>query len=97
MGLAEEEEPWPENTVELAKHGRRFLVFSDGITEQFNPEGDMFGIDGLHEAFRRYMDLPLDDLLNRILHDLTGFRDTALVKDDQTLLALDFSGDTEAG
>jgi sigma-B regulation protein RsbU (phosphoserine phosphatase) len=92
VGLAEEDEPWPENSIDLTEHGKRFLVFSDGITEQFNAEGEMFGIDGLYEAFLKHIYLCLDEMVNRIVKDLTGFRGTALVKDDQTLLALDFVG-----
>jgi serine phosphatase RsbU (regulator of sigma subunit) len=92
VGLTEEDEPWPEKKLDLAEHGKRFLVFSDGITEQFNADGEMFGIDGLHETFLRHIDLPLDDMVSRIVEELTDFRGAALVKDDQTLLALDFSG-----
>jgi sigma-B regulation protein RsbU (phosphoserine phosphatase) len=93
VGLVDEEKPWPENVIELAEHGKRFLVFSDGITEQFNADGEMFGIDGLHQAFLQHIDRPLDQMVSRIVRDLTGFRGTALVKDDQTLLALDFAGE----
>jgi hypothetical protein len=97
VGLVEVDKPWPETTIELAEHGKRFLVFSDGITEQFNVDGEMFGIEGLHEAFLRHIDRPLDEMVRHIVEDLTGFRGTALIKDDQTLLALDFAGEEERG
>jgi serine phosphatase RsbU (regulator of sigma subunit) len=97
VGLAEEDEPWPENLIDLTEHGNRFLIFSDGITEQFNPDGEMFGIDGLHESFLRHMELPLDDMVERIIASLSKFRATALIKDDQTLLALDFAGNSKEG
>ena len=92
VGLTEENKPWPEKDLDLTEHGKRFLVFSDGITEQFNANGELFGINGLHEAFRKHIDLPLDEMVSRIVKNLTRFRGTALVKDDQTLLALDFVG-----
>jgi serine phosphatase RsbU (regulator of sigma subunit) len=57
----------------------------------------MFGIDGLHEAFLQHIDLPLDDMVERIIAGVSRFRATALVKDDQTLLALDFAGDSKEG
>ena len=47
----------------------------------------------LHEAFRRYADAPLEELVRGIVSELTSFRGTALVKDDRTLLALDLRGD----
>ena len=95
VGLVEEDEPWPEQSLDLNEHGTRFLVFSDGITEQFDPDGVMYNTEGLHRAFLRYMDLPLDEMVRRIIADLTAFRGAALVKDDQTLIALEFVG-TEA-
>lgn len=97
VGLVEEDEPWPEQSLDLTEHGTRFLVFSDGITEQFDPGGAMYNTDGLHRAFLRYMELPLDEMVGRIIGDLTKFRGTALVKDDQTLIALEFVGTEESG
>ena len=93
MGLADEVQPWPESRIDMVEHGNRFLVFSDGITEQFNVEGEMFGIARLVRAFRKYLDMPLDDMLAKIVRELNGFRRSALVKDDQTLFALEFVGD----
>jgi hypothetical protein len=93
VGLADEVQPWPESRIDMVEHGNRFLVFSDGITEQFNVKGEMFGTARLVRAFRRYLDIPLDELLAKIVRELNGFRRSALVKDDQTLLALEFVGD----
>jgi serine phosphatase RsbU (regulator of sigma subunit) len=53
----------------------------------------MYGIVELREALLRYIDHPLDSMVERIVEELTEFRGEALVKDDQTLLALDFVGD----
>ena len=95
MGLVDEVQPWPESRIDMVEHGNRFLVFSDGITEQFNVEGEMFGTARLVRAFRRYLDLPLDEMLANILRELNGFRGAALMKDDQTLLAMEFVGDND--
>jgi sigma-B regulation protein RsbU (phosphoserine phosphatase) len=88
-GLVEEPEPWPENIIDLAEHGTRFLVFSDGITEQFDIEGEMFGTARLLQAFRSRLDRTLDEMLRGIVDELVRFRGEALIKDDQTLLALE--------
>jgi serine phosphatase RsbU (regulator of sigma subunit) len=89
VGLTDEAESWPETWIDLEEHGKRFLVFSDGITEQFNIEGEMYGSTRLIEAFRRYLELPLAEMLNKIVEQLERFRGSAMVKDDQTLLALE--------
>ena len=86
-------EPWPEIPLDLAEHGNRFLIFSDGVTEQFNPSGEMFNTKRLLRSFRECLDRSLNELLRTILNDLEDFRGTALVKDDQTLLALEFLED----
>jgi serine phosphatase RsbU (regulator of sigma subunit) len=91
-GLADEAGPWPETRIDMEEHGNRFLVFSDGITEQFNTEGEMFGPARLLHAFWRHLELPLNEMLAKIVEELSRFRSTALVKDDQTLLALEFAG-----
>jgi sigma-B regulation protein RsbU (phosphoserine phosphatase) len=89
VGLVEERKPWPENIIDLAEHGTRFLVFSDGITEQFDIEGEMFGTARLLRAFLDRLDQPLDDMVRGIVDELVRFRGTAMTKDDQTLLALE--------
>jgi serine phosphatase RsbU (regulator of sigma subunit) len=75
----------------LREHGSRVLVFSDGITEQFNDDGEMFGVAGLVKAFQRTIDAPVDEMVRPIIEELRSFRGSAQVKDDQTLLALHFA------
>jgi len=89
IGMVDEAERWPQNCIALAHHGNRFLVFSDGIVEQFNIEGEMFDVAGLLRAFRERLELPLNEMLQGIVSELDAFRGKALVKDDQTLLALE--------
>jgi serine phosphatase RsbU (regulator of sigma subunit) len=93
VGLVMEADPWPETRIDILIHGHRFLVFSDGISEQFNTEGEMFGIERLLHAFQRHLELSLEDMLASIIGELNSFRSSAIVKDDQTLLALEFVGD----
>jgi hypothetical protein len=92
VGLDPDEEVWPEVRLDLRDLGTRFLVFSDGVTEQFNADGEMFEIEGLHRAFQRCVDAPLRTMMRAIVSELSSFRGAALIKDDQTLVALDFMG-----
>jgi hypothetical protein len=93
VGLAERLDKWVDTPLTLSEHGSRFLIFSDGITEQFNADGSMFGADGLQRAFEKRLAVPLDEMVDMIVEELEQFRGDALVKDDQTLLAVDFIGD----
>jgi serine phosphatase RsbU (regulator of sigma subunit) len=83
---------WPETELDLEEHGTRFLVFSDGITEQFDAAGEMYGTERLLAVFRDSLDLELEKQLERIVADLAAFRGEALVKDDQTLFAMEPPG-----
>jgi sigma-B regulation protein RsbU (phosphoserine phosphatase) len=89
IGMMEEEEPWPEETLHLATHGRRFLIFTDGVTEQFNMDGEMFGEAGLEREFHRTLDLPLPRMVEQTSACIDAFRGQALVKDDRALLGLE--------
>ncbi|MFT5080845.1 MAG: hypothetical protein ACI84E_001503 [Planctomycetota bacterium] len=89
LGIVDTIPVWPEMELDLTDHGTRFLVFSDGITEQFNAQGEMFGTDRLIQTFNAAHDLQLDAMVDRIVQDLNTFRGDALVKDDQTLIALE--------
>ena len=93
IGLGEAGCDWTSVTLDLAEHGRRFLLFSDGITEQFNIDGEMFGVERLQQAFHLHQGLPLEKMLARIIQHLKEFQQRALVKDDQTVLALEFVGE----
>jgi sigma-B regulation protein RsbU (phosphoserine phosphatase) len=89
LGIVDTHPVWSETELDLEQHGRRFLVFSDGITEQFDAQGEMYGTARLVEAFRTSLELDLDATLRHIVADLDAFRGEALVKDDQTMIALE--------
>lgn len=89
LGMIDTVPVWPETELDLAEHGTRFLVFSDGITEQFDAEGEMYGTERLLAVFLDSLDLDLDAMLRRIVADVTSFRGDAIVKDDLTLVALE--------
>jgi sigma-B regulation protein RsbU (phosphoserine phosphatase) len=90
VGAVGETEAWPETEIRLSEHGNQFLVYSDGIVEQFNMDGEMFGTERLLQSFLSRLGLPLDRMVNGIVSELAAFRGDAIVKDDQTLLALQF-------
>lgn len=91
IGLLEQDEPWTEATLSLSTHGRRFLIFTDGITEQFNLQGEMFGEAALERVFQQTLELPLPQMLEQTCACLEAFRGEALVKDDRTLLGLEWT------
>lgn len=89
LGIVDTMPVWSEMELDLTEHGTRFLVFSDGITEQFNAQGELFGTDRLIQSFHASLDLELDAMVDQIIQDVNAFRGDALVKDDQTLIAFE--------
>lgn len=89
LGIVDTIPVWPEVEVDMTEHGTRFLAFSDGITEQFDTSGAMYGTDPLIRVLGESKERDLDGAVRAILEDLKGFRGEALVKDDQTLVAVE--------
>ncbi len=91
LGLIPGHEKWPLNCHSLSELGRRVLAFTDGVVEQFDIDGHMFGVDELYSCWKECDELRLSDALLKIIEFIDDFRGEALIKDDQALLGLEFS------
>lgn len=97
LGIVDTIPVWPEVEVDMNEHGTRFLAFSDGITEQFDATGAMYGTEPLIRILRESEERDLDGAVRAILDDLNAFRGDALVKDDQTLIGVELVDGGGAG
>lgn len=79
--------PYADGAVDL-RQGDTLLVFSDGVTETFNPAGEEFGDGRLTEIGLRGRGLDADSLQAEILRELDGFAAGAKATDDRTLIVL---------
>ncbi|MCS6970608.1 MAG: SpoIIE family protein phosphatase [Planctomycetes bacterium] len=68
--------------------GDTFLLYTDGITETTNPQGEEFGEGRLAEIFVRHASAGVESLLTQIIDRVRHFRGSRPVADDLTLLAL---------
>ncbi len=62
------------------------LLFTDGITEATNQEGEMYGQVRLEQALNQYADLPIGKLMNNIIKEVERFQAEQL--DDMTLIVM---------
>jgi PAS domain S-box-containing protein len=53
----------------------RVLLYTDGITEAFNPRGEMLGIEGVQEIVRQTSSLPPDKMKQGILNGVAAWRE----------------------
>jgi sigma-B regulation protein RsbU (phosphoserine phosphatase) len=68
--------------------GESLVLYTDGVTEARDPEGNEFGEDRLIGALSRHSGLGAQDLTDVVLSDLSHFRRGAPAADDLTLLVI---------
>lgn len=68
--------------------GDLFVLYTDGITEAMNAEGDCYGESRLAAFVREHADLPFEELRERILREVRAFAGGAAQQDDITMLLL---------
>src|SRR5262245_17046381 len=76
-----------EVTLPLGR-GDLFVLYTDGISEAMNLQGDYFGDQRLVELAERNADLKSDDLCERILSEVHTFAGDAAQHDDMTMVLL---------
>ncbi len=69
--------------------GDRLFVYTDGITEAFSPEGELFGKDRLKKTLDENGTTPLSELKSAVLRALHQYTKKGLTHDDVTLIALE--------
>lgn len=73
--------------------GDTFLMYTDGITEAMNSEGEEFEEERLVEAVRRHGGLPLPQLLEQIVAEVDSFTGGSPQEDDISLVAVRVGSD----
>ncbi len=77
-----------EFSVDL-RPGDRFIIFSDGVPDATNEEGEMYGYDRLKKFLAGYQDTPVQELVDLIAAEIAAWSGLAPAFDDLTLLAIE--------
>ena len=77
---------YEEATIEMAP-GRTLLLYTDGITDARDPDGDMFGIDRVERALARCAGGP-ESIVKSITDPLARHAADVRPGDDQTIIAI---------
>ena len=91
IGLADGPKPYNEWAVTLAP-GDRVYLFSDGIPEAVNGSGEAFGTERLLRAVEGGRPEPLCSIVNELVAAVESWSGTAGVRDDISVLAVEFQG-----
>jgi sigma-B regulation protein RsbU (phosphoserine phosphatase) len=78
---------YPEHTVQL-RPDDRLVLYTDGVTEAFNPADEAFGVERLIAEIRAHRDATPETLVEKIHSSVTNFAGAAPQSDDITLTAL---------
>jgi serine phosphatase RsbU (regulator of sigma subunit) len=68
--------------------GDLIVLYTDGITEAMNVDGECFGDARLASLIGQHADLSADELRERILREIDSFTESALQQDDMTMVVL---------
>ena len=76
-----------QNSVVL-DHGETLVLYTDGVTEAMNGEGEQFGIERLHKVFSDRAPKDANEAAQKIFEAVNTFADGAAQSDDITCLTL---------
>jgi serine phosphatase RsbU (regulator of sigma subunit) len=74
------------------ERGDLLMLYSDGVVEAANPSGEEFGEDRLIAAVESGLDREPAEIRDRILRSVRSFTGSDILADDQTLLAIRYTG-----
>jgi serine phosphatase RsbU (regulator of sigma subunit) len=86
LGISEDIKKGLKDVDVQIDRGDIVLLFTDGITEATNPQGEMYGQPRLEQALNAYADLPVGKLRDRIIGDVNAFQEEQM--DDMTLVVI---------
>ena len=87
------QESYEEKHCELAP-GDRLVLFTDGVTELRNPQGEMLGEERLKALVAQYRFLPVAEAIEKVFRSLQEFSRDAPARDDQTLVIIEYRPET---
>lgn len=78
---------WQQNMISFSP-GDLLVMYTDGITEAHNSEGDFFNEPRLQAVIRNRREHSADEILDSILEEINAFTNSAPGQDDMALVAL---------
>ena len=76
---------YKETTLKFSESS--MYIFTDGITEIKDPNGEMLGAEGFQDYIKKYQSKPNNERLKIIIEDIV--RSGKIQKDDLTIVVID--------
>jgi sigma-B regulation protein RsbU (phosphoserine phosphatase) len=84
---AKESASYEEQTIKF-EPGEVAVFYTDGVTETMNAEGELYGLGRLIEAINKSCQASAEEIMNKILEEISAFRKDREQNDDITLVVL---------
>jgi sigma-B regulation protein RsbU (phosphoserine phosphatase) len=89
FGVIRESDNYPVCTIPI-NPGDRFLLYTDGVTEPENAQGDSFGDRKLEEVIRNNESSSPSELSDQLLSEIRHWQPVSMAQqDDITLIVID--------
>jgi len=72
--------------------GDCIFLYTDGITEAMNPDGEQFTSERLVESLKSVNGSAVEEIVRKVIENVRGFTAGAAQSDDMTILAVRYSG-----
>lgn len=76
----------------ILKPGEKLFLYTDGVTEAFNKDRELYSIQRLEQFLNQNSDKAVEELSSGILKDVRAFSGDEDASDDLTILALKMTG-----
>ena len=76
---------YKESTISFSESS--MYIFTDGVTEIKDPNGEMLGSEGFQNYIKKYQSTPNNNRLKAIIEDIV--KSGKIQKDDLTIVAID--------
>ncbi|APB32721.1 Stage II sporulation E [Gloeomargarita lithophora Alchichica-D10] len=93
LALERDIQPYVQKRLVQLEPGDGGILFTDGITEAENPQGELYGIERLCQVAQKHWHQPVEAIQQAILADVTTYIGTAEILDDMALVVFKFQPD----
>ena len=77
--------------------GDAIFVYTDGVPEANNTDGEFYGMERMEEALNQMADRDPKGILQGVRENVAAFTGEAMQFDDLTMLCLEYRGKQKAG
>jgi len=90
LGIVDQEDDLKRAPTLKLKSGMRFFLYSDGLTEARNENGEMYGEERLADFLKSHFGRPAPELKSLLQKEMADFRGQSPLSDDITFLIISF-------